>query len=158
MPTRVRQSASLAASGVSRYASVAATTARAAATARWTWSARSSGTLNKRKHAIPHQLVDHAAVLDHGIGNDRQVGIEQPQHPRAGRITLGQRGEAFDVGEHCRHQPAFAVETQDARRVDQPLDDVRRQMLLEIAAAAPLTPLVARSCRAYWPRTRRSQS
>src|SRR5262249_12434742 len=36
--------------------------------------------IEQREHAVADQLVDHSAVFDHDIGDDRQIAVEHLEH------------------------------------------------------------------------------
>ena len=98
--------------------------------------------IEDRVQAIAHNFLDHAAVLDHDVGEAVEVAVEQANE-RARVHPLGHGREALDVREQRGDLAHLALEPQKLGLRDQPAHDLGCQMLLEPPAHGRLASLAA---------------
>lgn len=90
-------------------------------------------------YAVPDDLVDHAAVLDHDTGNALEILVERcDQFLETG--AMHRSSETLDVGEQYGDLAPLASELDQVRPFDDAADDRRRKMLFEPVAYQRFAP------------------
>jgi hypothetical protein len=90
-------------------------------------------------YAVPDDLVDHAAVLDHDTGNALEILVERCDQ-FLGTGAMHRSSETLDVGEQYGDLAPLASELDQVRPFDDAADDRRRKMLFEPLAYQRFAP------------------